>query len=71
MAKIGNSDYDFEFDEPVNLLSFCGWLAQNGQGFANNLVGRYGGKPKPLHEWISWFLDWTEYSDYVERKKNE
>lgn len=72
--KISDHQYADEFTDEMTLLLFCEWLSRNLVSFANNIV-KYKSKPMPLYEWISWFLDWSEYSDFMEWKdeceKNE
>lgn len=66
--KISDHQYADEFMEEMTLLLFCEWLSRNLISFANNIV-KHKPKPLPLHGWISWFLDWSEYSDFIEWKK--
>jgi len=66
--KIDDHQYADEFMEEMTLLLFCEWLSRNLVSFANNIVF-HRHPPMPLHEWIIWFLDWTEYSDFIEWKR--
>jgi hypothetical protein len=67
---VGSPDYDDVFEEELSILDFAEWLFSSGRAFAINLVTHFKTTPKPLHEWIEIFLDWSEYSDYKERHKN-
>ena len=64
--------YADEFEEEMNLLEFSRWVLRNIRGMRKNLDGHVKPKPtKTLYDWLSWLLDWSEYSDYVEWKNNE
>lgn len=64
--------YADEFEQEMTLLEFSKWLMRNLRGLANNLAKHTKPKPsKSLYDWISWLLDWSEYSGYVEWKNNE
>jgi hypothetical protein len=68
---VGNPQYDDEFEEELSVLDFGEWLFRTGRGFVINLVTTNKPSPRPLHVWVEWFLDWSEYSDYKERHKDD
>ncbi len=53
-----------EFEEELYITEFAAWVGRNIVGFVHNISKSPKIVKKPLHEWISWFLDWSEYSDY-------
>ena len=67
--KINDHQYADEFLEELTLLEFSSWIVDNLKGMVINISYPKISDKKPLHEWISWFLDWSEYSDFIEWKK--
>lgn len=70
--KISDHQYSDEFLREVNFFEFGEWVLRNLGGFVENLsMQKNGDFPKYLHEWISWFLAWSEYSDFMEWKREQ
>ena len=66
-----NPHYIDEFEDELYITEFAAWVGRNIVGFVHNISKQPKLGKKPLHEWISWFLDWSEYSEYVNWKENE
>lgn len=73
--KVDDHPYADVFLEEVTLYGAVDILTRSAHSYVVNLLTLQGGKKRPLWEWISWFLDWLEFTDFMEWKdeceKNE
>jgi len=57
--------YEGEFEEVMTAYSFFTWAFSNLRAFMVNMM-KFNNKPQPVREWITMFLLWCEYSDYMD-----
>lgn len=65
--KISDHPYADEFMKEINLVEFSEWIYRTLVRFISNIIS-IRKRPMSLHRWISWFLDWSEYSDFMKWK---
>jgi hypothetical protein len=64
MEFLVTNQYLDEFKEKVSMLEFVKWLLENTDRFCKAKIEHPN--KRELREWISWFLDYTEYTENKE-----
>ena len=66
--KVDDHQYANVFLEEVTLYEAVEEITRLAYGFVVNLIASQGLRKRPLWEWISYLLDWAEYTDFMEWK---
>ena len=72
MGKININDHPYanEFLEEISSLECISYMIRTFPNFLENVGATKvsGYTKKPLWTWLKWYLDWIEYTDFMEWK---